>query len=787
MSQPSQSQHTASSQHLAKPASTTYRPKQWSLQKRLLLWVLASVIMVAVLAQVITIWNTRQYLNELQVNNLKHIADLVDSRRPLINRQLRQPRDGRARDAQAGGRNEQYRLNQPAYSRPVNQYQQGFNRLNKQPLNKQLSRPFNRQQFEEKLTNDIIHGLHSADHKPSNKLADTSTNQANRQPETEKSVTPESNAQGNIKNDAKSDIESNQNDVQNNTPDIQNNIHNNTELLEYDSQLSGQIRVHVIPKGYKKLRPELVSRIEQSGILDVPVGFSKRTFEAELWSVYRKEGQRTTIIVRQQADWQQKLNQQAGWRASLPILLAVLLLLVTLPLLLKRLFSPVQALTTQIANRDHHDLTPIELAHLSGSYKNNANNQLTNKPAINKSHKSIKQPSQISKSSTLPSEFVPLVVEINQLLQRVEAHINQQQRFVANAAHELRTPLTAISLQVQRLQKLANQAYADPDFTYSDVTKSEHSQSEHINLDRVNSMDSKDKDDKNDKKMMEQKIQQSITKLGYRVSQNQHLVEQLLTLARLNVQQLQANTTKLLPVLSQAIDLLLPIADDKNIQLAVDNQLQHAPQLPELDDIAVNMDNTSLLMLLKNLLQNAILYTPNAGQVTVNITGLVKLIQAQKHLSQHSPKRLQRIVAQDTQPNSQDALMNLQSKEEMLQTDALVIQICDSGIGMAKSDYQKVFNPFVRLTSNIEADEHISQPHRSDRVAGYQTSNQTSIGLKGTGLGLAIVQQICHQAGVQIYLSATKENGNYNDNQNVKANTKENTINQGLTVTLVFT
>lgn len=265
------------------------------------------------------------------------------------------------------------------------------------------------------------------------------------------------------------------------------------------------------------------------------------------------------------------------------------------------------------------------------------------------------------------------------------------------------------------------------------------------------------------------------------------MVEQLLTLARLNVQQLQANTTKLLPVLSQAIDLLLPVADDKNIQLAVDNQ-RHFPQLPELDDITVNMDNTSLLMLLKNLLQNAILYTPSEGQVTINITGLAQLIQAQKQLNQHSPQRLQRIVSQDgvgvVQPNNQDALMNLQSKEDMLQTDALVIQVCDSGIGMDKSDYQKVFNPFVRVTSNVEAEN--TSEHRSDRVAGYQTSNQTSVGVKGTGLGLAIVQQICHQAGVQIYLSATKENGNDNDNQNTNANTKENATNQGLTVTLVF-
>lgn len=42
--------------------------------------------------------------------------------------------------------------------------------------------------------------------------------------------------------------------------------------------------------------------------------------------------------------------------------------------------------------------------------------------------------------------------------------------------------------------------------------------------------------------------------------------------------------------------------------------------------------------------------------------------------------------------------------------------------------------------------------------------------VKGTGLGLAIVQQICQQAGVDIYVSASTESNHH----------------AGLTVTLVF-
>ena len=54
----------------------------------------------------------------------------------------------------------------------------------------------------------------------------------------------------------------------------------------------------------------------------------------------------------------------------------------------------------------------------------------------------------------IPSEVLPFVQAINRLLHRVVELMQQQRRFIADAAHELRTPLTALSLQVQNLREI---------------------------------------------------------------------------------------------------------------------------------------------------------------------------------------------------------------------------------------------------------------------------------------------------------------------------------------------
>ena len=58
----------------------------------------------------------------------------------------------------------------------------------------------------------------------------------------------------------------------------------------------------------------------------------------------------------------------------------------------------------------------------------------------------------------LPEEVLPLVQELNLLFDRVRVAFAAQQQFVADAAHELRSPLTALKLQAQALRRAPDAA-----------------------------------------------------------------------------------------------------------------------------------------------------------------------------------------------------------------------------------------------------------------------------------------------------------------------------------------
>lgn len=164
----------------------------------------------------------------------------------------------------------------------------------------------------------------------------------------------------------------------------------------------------------------------------------------------------------------------------------------------------------------------------------------------------------------LPSELVPLVETLNGLFARVEGLLSAQSRFVADAAHELRTPVTAVKLYTQLAQR------SDDEASRADAL---------------------------------QKIQASCSRAT-------HLVEQLLTLARLEPE--AAHTPSPVDLNELARDVVVgqsALAEAKNIDLGIAHS-EDAQCLGHVDDLRV---------MLNNLVGNAIHYTPEGGQIDVSV------------------------------------------------------------------------------------------------------------------------------------------------------------------------
>ncbi len=164
----------------------------------------------------------------------------------------------------------------------------------------------------------------------------------------------------------------------------------------------------------------------------------------------------------------------------------------------------------------------------------------------------------------LPAEISPLVLALNELLARLSESINTQKRFASDAAHELRTPLTALTLQIQ----LAERAKT------------------------------------------EEARHKAFIRLKEGIKRATRLVTQLLTMARLDPD----NSDKLLlpfnlHQLAQSVkDELSVVAQQKNITLSVVN---HGTGL------MVGNEDT-LRLVISNLCDNAIRYTPQEGRIEIH-------------------------------------------------------------------------------------------------------------------------------------------------------------------------
>ncbi|MBK8451724.1 MAG: ATP-binding protein [Thiofilum sp.] len=167
-------------------------------------------------------------------------------------------------------------------------------------------------------------------------------------------------------------------------------------------------------------------------------------------------------------------------------------------------------------------------------------------------------------SQDQPQELVPITDALNGLLARLEQTLKAQHTFIADASHELRSPLTALKLQIQ----LAERAKTEP-----------------------------------------QRLQ-AIQKLGERIERAIYLVEQLLTLARHDMPDLEKEWVTLNNLVSY-------ITQDYQVS-AKSHQLELILELPQ-QPLTILANESALTILLKNLLDNAIKYTPAGGMIKVGL------------------------------------------------------------------------------------------------------------------------------------------------------------------------
>jgi two-component system OmpR family sensor kinase/two-component system sensor histidine kinase QseC len=204
----------------------------------------------------------------------------------------------------------------------------------------------------------------------------------------------------------------------------------------------------------------------------------------------------------------------------------------------------------------------------------------------------------------LPSEIAPLVGELNRLLERLQRAFSTQRAFISDAAHELRSPLTALRLQLQLLDRAPDQP-----------ARSE-----------------------------------ARGRLGAAVERAIHLVEQLLALARSEPQETAAEF-EILDLSTVAAD---GVTDTHDLALARDIDLSlDAPQ-----KILIRGDREALRTLVRNLVDNAVRYTPGGGSVRVRC-----------------------------RCNEQEA----------------VFEVADTGPGIAASDRERVFDRFYRRAAAQES------------------------------------------------------------------------------------
>ena len=274
------------------------------------------------------------------------------------------------------------------------------------------------------------------------------------------------------------------------------------------------------------------------------------------------------ILVSEANDLRGQLVNRIALHVARPLALGLPIWILLLWFSIRRGLDPLRTLAREIAKRKPQNLMPIN-------------------------------------ASDAPQEVRPMVLALNDLLQRMTHTLEGEQRFTAHAAHELRTPLAAIQAQLY----LAHTA--------------------------------------------EGKTQrmQALTELQQAVERAIRLVSQMLILARLDPEQAlpDVHVVNFGEVVQLVCAELAPLAlqRDQTLDLVLE---------PGLAPLSGNADMLSILI--RNLVDNAIRYTPCGGHINIDVR------------------------------NSESGLR---------------LQVCDDGPGIPEAQRERVFDRFYRLAGQEQS------------------------------------------------------------------------------------
>lgn len=175
-------------------------------------------------------------------------------------------------------------------------------------------------------------------------------------------------------------------------------------------------------------------------------------------------------------------------------------------------------------------------------------------------------------TSGAPDEVAPLVTAINELLGRLSQNLVTQRRFIADAAHQMKTPLAGLRTQAELAQR-----ETDP-----------------------------------------QELRRSLRQIAASTERATHLINQLLSLARAEHQSADLAAYEMLDLGAMASDVVgewVPQAMARGIDLGYDG-----PAAP----VRLIGVSTLLRELLKNLIDNALLYSPAHAEPCASVTVRVR-------------------------------------------------------------------------------------------------------------------------------------------------------------------